>query len=216
MTVSFSGVRGRTSSSSSQSNDGSMTTRLRHRGRRVRRRRSSGRRRPRPSRGRTGSVFAARQSTAPSIAFAYGSISSLAGLKRRPRSGLVRAVHAVAVVLAGPDAREVAVPVVRRPLAQLDALLVAVLVEQAELDPLRVLARRSRSSCRRRPTPGRAGTACRSRPDASTSAAPYRRGRCRPRRRDDPTVIARRVRRAHDLERAAPAPRRAGCCSCSR
>jgi hypothetical protein len=38
--------------------------------------------------GTYGSVFARAYSTGPSIAFAYGSISSFAGLKRWPRSGL--------------------------------------------------------------------------------------------------------------------------------
>ena len=47
-----------------------------------------------------GNARAASQSTAPSIAFAYGSISSFAGLKRCPSLGRVRAVDAVAVALA--------------------------------------------------------------------------------------------------------------------
>src|SRR5690606_35396586 len=45
-----------------------------------------------------------------------------------------RAVHAEAVALAGADARQVAVPAVRRALAKLEAALAAVVVEQAQLD----------------------------------------------------------------------------------
>ena len=56
-----------------------------------------------------------------------------------PRRGVVRPVHAVAVVLAGPDAGQVAVPAERGALLHLDPLLGAVLVEQAQLDPFGVL-----------------------------------------------------------------------------
>ena len=48
-------------------------------------------------------------------------------------------MDAVAVALARTDAREVAVPVERRPLVELDALLAPVLVEETELDAVRVL-----------------------------------------------------------------------------
>ena len=86
MTVSFNGVRGRTTSSSSHSNDGSITTHFGIAGAEsdssIVRSASSA-----PEPGTYGSVFAARQSTPPSIAFAYGSISSFAGLKRCPVSG---------------------------------------------------------------------------------------------------------------------------------
>ena len=53
--------------------------------------------------------------------------------------GRVAAVHAVAVALAGADARQVAVPVVSRALDHVDALLGPVLGEQAQLDVLGVL-----------------------------------------------------------------------------
>ena len=53
--------------------------------------------------------------------------------------GRVRTVHAVAVALARSDVRQVAVPVLRPPLGHLDARLVVLVVEQAQLDPLGVL-----------------------------------------------------------------------------
>src|SRR5262249_44995177 len=58
-----------------------------------------------------------------------------------PRAGrrVVRAVDAVAIALAGPDARQVAVPVVGRAVGHLDPLLPLVGVEEAELDALGVL-----------------------------------------------------------------------------
>ena len=74
---------------------------------------------------RTAATFACCHCTGPSIAFAYGSISSLFGLKRSPGRRVVRAVHAICVALSGADAGEVAVPVERRPLGQLDARLVS-------------------------------------------------------------------------------------------
>jgi hypothetical protein len=46
-------------------------------------------------------------------------------------------VHAVAVALAGGDAGEDGVPDAEGPLGQLDAPLVAVLTDQAQLDGLR-------------------------------------------------------------------------------
>jgi hypothetical protein len=48
-------------------------------------------------------------------------------------------VHPVRVALPRADARDVAVPVERSALAQVEALLVAVVVEEAELDTARVL-----------------------------------------------------------------------------
>ena len=54
-------------------------------------------------------------------------------------------------------------PVERRSLGQLVARLAVLLVEEAELDLRRRARRRARSSCRRRPSAGRAGTACRAR-----------------------------------------------------
>ena len=74
------------------------------------------------------------------MALAYGSSSSLFGLQRRPCAGVVRAVHPEAVALAGVDAGQVGVPDVAVHLGQPDALLVAVVVEQAQLDLLGHLA----------------------------------------------------------------------------
>ena len=54
--------------------------------------------------------MASDQSTAPEIALAYGSSSSLFGLKRWPARGLLGAVDAVAVELARPRLRQVDVP----------------------------------------------------------------------------------------------------------
>ena len=65
----------------------------------------------------------------------------LAGVEAVALLGLVRAVDAVAVALAGADAGQVAVPVVGRALDHLDARLdVLGAVEQAQLDALGVLA----------------------------------------------------------------------------
>jgi hypothetical protein len=75
--------------------------------------------------GTYGSTLAPSQFTA-STAFAYGSISSFAGLNRFPCL-VVWAVHAVAVAL--PRPRAVAVPVERHDMAQLDALFSAGIVE---------------------------------------------------------------------------------------
>ena len=61
-------------------------------------------------------------------------VEAVAG-RRLPRPG-----DPVAVALARPHARQVDVPVVRRPLADLDALLAVLVVEQAELDARGVLA----------------------------------------------------------------------------
>jgi hypothetical protein len=63
----------------------------------------------------------------------------LRGIEAVPRQRLVRAVHAIAVALPRPDARQVAVPVERGPFVQLDALFPVVAVEQAQLDALGVL-----------------------------------------------------------------------------
>ena len=57
-----------------------------------------------------------------------------------PGARVPEAVHPVAVPLARPHARKVRVPHVRRVLAELDPFLRSGLVEQAELDPLGVLA----------------------------------------------------------------------------
>src|SRR6478735_9002406 len=60
-------------------------------------------------------------------------VEALAGVR------VVRAVHAVPVALPWPDAGQVAVPVERRALLDVDPLLVPVPVVQAELDALGVL-----------------------------------------------------------------------------
>ena len=81
--------------------------------RRRPRRRARGRR-PRSPVGTYGSTLPASKRIGPSIDFAYGSSSSLLGLKRWPSFGAYGTVDAVAVALAGADEREVAVPVERR------------------------------------------------------------------------------------------------------
>src|SRR3712207_8537910 len=83
MTVSCHGVR--SSVSPSQSNDGSMTTDFGIAA--ALSVSSKWRSASSPWPGTYGSVFALRYSTGPSIAFAYGSIRSLFGLKRWPCSG---------------------------------------------------------------------------------------------------------------------------------
>ena len=64
----------------------------------------------------------------------------LCGIEAIAPRRLPGAVDAVGVALTGADAREVDVPVVRRPLAHLDALLDVGLVVEAELDALGALA----------------------------------------------------------------------------
>ena len=80
---------------------------------------------------------------APVIALAYGSMSSLAGLKRLPVARIVRTVDAVAVELAGPHVGQVAVPDLIGALAQLDLRATRprrpCVVEEAQLDAGRVL-----------------------------------------------------------------------------
>ena len=71
---------------------------------------------------RYGSGLPRSQRIGPSIAFAYGSMRSFAGLNRWPRRGR-GAVDAVAVPLAGADARQVAVPVEGRALGDRDPRL---------------------------------------------------------------------------------------------
>ena len=84
-----------------------------------------------------------------------------------PVVGLVGAVDAVAVALAGADARQVAVPVVRGALGDLDALLARRPRRTGTARRARRSRRRGRSSCPRRPTWGRAGRAGRARPGAA-------------------------------------------------
>ena len=135
MTVSFQGTRGRTTSSSSQLNEGSITIDFGIAG--AESDVSSSSRSASP--GTYGRTFAACQSTAPSIAFAYGIDQELRGVEALAGVRVVRAVHAVPVALPWPDAGQVAVPVERRALLDVDPLLVPVPVVQAELDALGVL-----------------------------------------------------------------------------
>ena len=111
---------------------------------------------------------------APVIALAYGSMSSLAGLKRWPLLRLVRPVHAVAVVLAGPHVGQVAVPHLVGALRQLDR----------------------RRFARRRPARGRGTAPRRSRSRRRARSSP----RCRPRwRRADRAGPARRAASSRGL-----------------
>ena len=111
--------------------------------------------------GHVGQRVGPSQSIAPSIAFAYGSISSLDGLKRWPpraRTGRGRGSRSAGRA----RRREVAVPVERRALGDLDALLAVVGVEQAQLDALACSENREKFV----PSPsqvGPAGTAVRAR-----------------------------------------------------
>ena len=73
---------------------------------------------------------------------------------------VVRAVDAVAVALAGADAGQVDVPVERGALGELDALLGVVVVEQAQLDPLRVLGEQGEVGSVPVPASRPGGTAC--------------------------------------------------------
>ena len=73
--------------------------------------------------------------------------------------GRVAAVDAVAVALAGADARQVAVPVVGRALDHVDALLGRRPRRTGTARRARRARRRARSSCPRRPTSRPAGTA---------------------------------------------------------
>ena len=156
MTVSCQGVSG--GRSSSQSKAGSITT---HFGIAAASSSSSGSRSA--SSAGPGDVRERRspasQRTAPSIAFAYGSIRSFAGLKRWPCGRVVGPVDAVAVALAGPDAGQVAVPVERRALASARAASRGRRRRTGTARRARRARRRARSSCPRRPTSRRAGTA---------------------------------------------------------
>ena len=78
-------------------------------------------------------------STLPSMALAYGSSSSLAGLQQLPVRRRPGAMDAKAVALVRADVREVAVPAERRDLRQREARLLALGVEEAELDAFRHL-----------------------------------------------------------------------------
>ena len=192
-------MRGRTTSSSSQSNDGSITTRLRDRRRRVGRRRSPGRRRRRRrhvrQRVRGMPVDSAVDRLRIRVDQQLRRVEALAGL------GLVRPVHAVAVALPGPDARQVAVPVERGALVQLDPLLAPVARRRGRARRARRSPRRARSSCPRRPTPGRAGTAARAR-RAAHVAAPRSSRRSRRRACASPRRIVSTLPSRRDVELA--------------
>ena len=76
----------------------------------------------------------------PSIAFAYGSSSSLFGLHRVPVGRVVGTVHPEAVALPGGDVGREAVPDEPVHLGEDYAGLLTGLVEQAQFDPLGDLA----------------------------------------------------------------------------
>src|SRR6185503_14548491 len=78
----------------------------------------------------------------------------LCGIEPVSRARIPGAVHPVAVALARADAGQVGVPDVRRLLCDGDALLAALVVEQAELHALGVLA--VEGEVRPVPVPGRA------------------------------------------------------------
>ena len=78
----------------------------------------------------------------------------LRGIEAMAGGGLPATRDPVAVALPRPDAGHVDVPVVRRPLADLDPLLAVLVVEQAELDAVGVLA--EEREVRSAPVPGRA------------------------------------------------------------
>ena len=113
-----------------------------------------GRQRRKPALSRSSSVKSASDDRAGSrtanrptsgrapIALAYGSSRSLLGLNRCPLRRLVRAMHAVAVKLAGNDVGKVAVPDLCCLLGERDGrrfLRVVGPIEQAELDLRRIL-----------------------------------------------------------------------------
>jgi hypothetical protein len=85
--------------------------------------------------------------------FRVGVDQELEGVEAQAGFGGVRAVHAVAVALPRPDARQVHMPVVRRVVVDLDALLL-VAVEEALLHALGVLA--EQREVRALAVPGRA------------------------------------------------------------
>ena len=83
----------------------------------------------------TGKI-ASFQSHTPSIALAYGSSSSLVGLHQCPLLGRPRDRGRGSRSAAPAGRPAVAVPAERRHLRQIDARLLAVVVEQAQLDAL--------------------------------------------------------------------------------
>ncbi len=195
------------SSSSSQSNDGSMTTHFGIAGAEsdssIVRSASSA-----PAPGTYGSVFAASPVDRAVDRLRVRVDQQLrrveAAARRRARTARARGSRSAGRA----DAGQVAVPVERGALAQLDALLVAVLVEEAELDPLRVLGEEREVRAVAVPLRAERERRARSRPDASTSrgtvpvAADAVRGAATI--RSDP----RRAQAADQLERAPPTPRR--------
>ena len=92
----------------------------------------------------------------------------LRGVEAMAGARVVGPVDAVAVALAGADARQVDVPVERGALGDLDPLLDVVVVEQAQLDPLRVLGEQGEVGPV--PVPARAQRERPARPDVSHRA----------------------------------------------
>ena len=140
--------------------------------RRRPRRRRRGRRR-RSARGTYGTTFAALVVDVAVDRVRVRVDQELGRVEAQPGLRLVRPVDAVAVALPGPDARQVAVPVERVALGQLDARLCPVVVEEAQLDSfgvlgeereVRALAVPGRAERERRPGPDR--LLSRSRPSA--------------------------------------------------
>ena len=98
-------------------------------------------------------------------------MQELVGVEAVPVLGVVGPEDAVAVALARPDARQEAVPVEGRALDDLDALLVVLLVVEAQLHALGVLGEEAEVRPVARAPRGRAGTAIRARPSRSLIAA---------------------------------------------
>ena len=115
-------------------------------------------------------MFAARQSTGALDRLRVRVDQELVRVEPVAVLGRPGAVDAIAVALAGPDARQVAVPVERRALDERDAVSFALVVEQAELDVRRRSPRTARSSSLAVPRRRRAGTACRARPSLASSS----------------------------------------------
>ena len=155
------------------------------------RRRARGRRRRRRS-GTYGSTLASFQLIDAVDRLRVGVDQELVVVEAVALGGRVGAVDAVAVALARADARQVAVPVERGALADLDAGLLAVARRTGRARRARRSRRTARSSCPARPTSRRAGRASPARPPSPDQAPPR-------------TPAAQRVRRPLASPRALPA-----------
>ena len=112
---------------------------------------------------RTGSAFAFVPLHRPFDRLRVRVDEQLRRVEAVPGRGVVRAVDAIAVPLAGPDAREIAVPVERRALGRARYASPGRSRRTGTARRARRSPRRARSSCRCRPTSGRAGTDVRAR-----------------------------------------------------